>query len=164
MENSYSKVSFLLAASLSFLSANSLAADLSLHKAHSFGNYFYTTDVTDMLNAKAAGYEYRGVAVKLVSQGDNDADKPFYRLYNKDSGVTGTHFYTTDINEALNSKSLGYEYQRTEGYTVKSGAKKIYRAYSATTDKYYYTTDTTEMLNLVASGNYSYQKTEGYGK
>ncbi|WP_462154259.1 hypothetical protein [Pseudoalteromonas piscicida] len=164
MKNSYNKAGLILAASLSFLSASSLAADLPLHKAHSFGNYFYTTDVTDMLNAKAAGYEYQGVAVTLVSEDDSDADKPFYRMYNQSSGDAGTHFYTTDINEALNSKSLGYEYQRIEGYTTKSTAKKIYRVYSESMDKYYYSTDTTEMLNLIASGSYEFQKVEGYGK
>lgn len=114
MKIRFIKAGLILTASLSFLSASSFASDLPFYKAYSFGNHFYTTDVTEMLNAKATGYGYKGIAVTLVSNGDSDADKPFYRMYNQSSGIVGTHFYTTDLNEALNSKSLGYVYERTE--------------------------------------------------
>ncbi|KZN34556.1 hypothetical protein N480_21260 [Pseudoalteromonas luteoviolacea S2607] len=158
-------LSTIVAALIGTASINAFSADKPLYRGYKHGNHFYTTDVVEMLNAKASGgYEYQGVTVTLVEYGDADAHKAFYRLYNKDAGPAGNHFYTTDVVEALNIKSLGYVYEKSEGYTTKSTAKTIYRGYHSELDNHFYTTDVVEMLNATASGGYIYQKEEGHGK
>ncbi|TQF71120.1 hypothetical protein [Pseudoalteromonas luteoviolacea] len=165
MNTTPKRMTILIAALIGATSLTAIAADKPLYRGYKHGNHFYTTDVVEMLNAKASGgYEYQGVAVTLVEYGDADADKAFYRLYNKDAGPAGNHFYTTDVVEALNIKSLGYVYEKSEGYTTKSRAKTIYRGYHSELDNHFYTTDVVEMLNATASGGYVYQKEEGYGK
>ncbi|MDK1285961.1 hypothetical protein [Pseudoalteromonas umbrosa] len=159
------KVALLLSALLATTSWSALAADKTLYRAYKHGNHFYTTNVTDMLNAThSGGFTYEGIAVILVSYDDNDADKAFYRMHNPTAGPGGNHFYTSDLNEALNIKSLGYEYESTEGYTTRSQAKTIYRGYHSELINHFYTTSVTEMLNATHSGGYTYQKEEGYGK
>ncbi|MCG7548218.1 hypothetical protein [Pseudoalteromonas sp. Of7M-16] len=165
MKKTSNKTTILLASLAGMISLTSVAADKPLYRAYKHGNHFYTTDLVEMLNATASGgFKYEGITVHLVEYGDSDAKDAFYRLYNENAGPGGNHFYTSDLLEALNIKSLGYVYERTEGYTTKSKAKTIYRGYHSELDNHFYTADVVEMLNATASGGYTYQKEEGYGK
>ncbi|AOT07856.1 hypothetical protein [Pseudoalteromonas luteoviolacea] len=165
MERKTKKVALLLSALLATTSLSTLAADKTLYRAYKHGNHFYTTNVTEMLNAVGSGgFTYEGPAVILVSYDDSDANKAFYRMHNPNAGPGGNHFYTSDVNEALNIKSLGYEYESTEGYTTHSQAKTIYRGFNSELVNHFYTADVVEMLNATSTGGYVYEKEEGYGK
>lgn len=158
------KAGIIIAATIAMTSVQSIAADKPLYRGAIYGDHFYTTNMTEMLNATTLGYNYEGVTITLVNQEDADADKALFRLYNSAAGPGGDHFYTTDYAERIDALTLGYLAEGIEGYTTKSKEKALYRSYQSEVKDHLYTADLQEVIDISALYGYEFERIEGYGK
>ena len=103
--------------------------------------HFFTTSQAEFENAVAAGYrdETTGRGGFSVRAGQVPGTNPIYRMYNV---TNGRHYYTLDVIERDRLQSLGWLYEKPEGFMYTSqvnGTSTIYRLYNTNTGTHLYT-------------------------
>ncbi|MCB2186830.1 MAG: hypothetical protein KQJ78_10460 [Deltaproteobacteria bacterium] len=105
------------------------------------GYHFFTTNQSEYNHAVAAGYQAESGSngAFRVYQAQQSGTSAIFRLYNPNSGF---HYYTTKASERDSLVSLGWRYERREGYIYPqshSGAQEVYRLYNTQTGAHLYT-------------------------
>uniref|UniRef100_A0A914WWQ9 Peptidase M12A domain-containing protein n=1 Tax=Plectus sambesii TaxID=2011161 RepID=A0A914WWQ9_9BILA len=112
-------------------------------------DHFYTTSLQERNTFTTRGFNSEGTAGYMASTGIDQSCTcllPLYRLYNS---LVTNHFYTTKQTEMQTAQStLGYTYEKIEGYCTKEPAcgayVPLYRFYSPFNSDHLYTTDGVE--------------------
>lgn len=119
-------------------------------------DHFYTTSLTEIINAGSLGYQYEGIAGNLVTANDALSSGPLYRAY---SHSQRDHFYTASYPEFINAISLyGYTNEGVAGYMVNSGVE-FRRSYNGS--DHFYTKDYNEWINSAVNLGYALEGSAG---
>lgn len=103
--------------------------------------HFFTTSLVEFTNAVVNGYrdETTGRAGFAVYLTQMPGTVPLHRLYNPNKG---THYYTRDDVERDNLVSLGWRFEKDEGFlfeTQASSTMRLYRLYNMNSGVHLYT-------------------------
>ncbi|MCB2187219.1 MAG: hypothetical protein KQJ78_12430 [Deltaproteobacteria bacterium] len=102
--------------------------------------HFFTTRRTEFDNAVAHGYNDESTPPPFyVMDGPGGGASAVYRLYN---AYTGLHYYTKALAERLSLESLGWAYERVEGYIFGAPVaetSEVYKLYHTTAGRHLYT-------------------------
>ncbi|KAG2350039.1 hypothetical protein BDR05DRAFT_955907 [Suillus weaverae] len=137
---------------------------VSFLRAHQpkYVDHFYTTGISEMINAVAnLGYSSEGVAANVwPDQGPSTI--PLYRMHNPE---VIDHFYTTSYREVQNAANYGYVYEGIAAYVYETkicGSIAFYRLYSSAGTDHFYTTSVSEAINAAAKLGYTMEGIAAY--
>lgn len=121
------------------------------------GNYVWTGSTPEYQQLLSYGYTDEGQpfsSIDPINQETPPASGKLlvYRFY---IPQTGSHFWTTDLNERDSMIRAGYDYEGVAWYSSSNTSDKpVYRLYAPTLNQHLYTTDLNEKAILLASGGW----------
>jgi peptidoglycan/xylan/chitin deacetylase (PgdA/CDA1 family) len=149
---------------------DSLAKRVPLYSSYHYAlrDYFYTTDPGQLNEAVYVhGYSAQGAPFWVEDDGAAPAAAPFWRFWK--GAPQYDHFYTIFPDESSTVQSMGWLYERSEGYLLASpvyGTLPVHRlsSYDGTNGDlvHYYTVNQGESDYLRWYGGWTYDRVAGY--
>jgi hypothetical protein len=123
--------------------------------------HFYTANQDEAAALKNnKGWKYVGITGYVLPK-ISPGTTPLYRMFKSEFGGTN-HFYTTDLDEAINAtRNLGWNAEAIVGYVAKkqiAGTVPLYRLYMGCNtpctggDVHYYTASAAEKVGAIQNG------------